>query len=37
MFELQRHLGFRPILFEFLQIMDKGHFYEGRLPRGTFI
>jgi hypothetical protein len=42
-FELQRHLDFRPILFEILQIIDKGHFhtgdhfYEGRLPRGIFI
>jgi len=42
-FELQRHLDFRPILFEILQIIDKGHFhtgdhfYEGRLLRGTFL
>jgi len=37
MFELQLHLGFRPILFEILQIMDRRHGHEGCLPRGTLI
>jgi hypothetical protein len=42
-FELQRHLDFRPMLFEILQIIDKrtfphgGHFYEGRLLQEIFI